>query len=96
MENSKKKQKSIQRKKLERYLMNWFEKNYLELEYEVKKLNNELDHQKELYKECNFERLRYRDIAIEKKKIIAQKNQEINQLRQQIALMKKKGYRIQR
>ena len=76
--------------------MNWFEKNYLELEYEVKKLNNELDHQKELYKECNFERLRYRDIAIEKKKIIAQKNQEINQLRQQIALMKKKGYRIQR
>ena len=94
MENSKKKQKSIQRKKLERYLMNWFEKNYLELEYEVKKLNNELDHQKELYKECNFERLRYRDIAIEKKKIIAQKNQEINQLRQQIALMKKKGIKL--
>lgn len=95
MKNSKeKKRKSIQRKKLERYLMNWFEKNYLELEYEVKKLKNELDHQKGLYKECNFERLRYRDIAIEKKKIITQKNQEINQLRQQIALMKKKGIKI--
>lgn len=37
MKNSKNKQKSIQRKKLEKYLINWFEKNYLELEYEVKK-----------------------------------------------------------
>lgn len=94
MENSKKAKKSIQRKKLEKYLINWFEKNYLELEYEAKKLNNELDRQKELYKECNFERLRYRDIAVEKKKIIIQKNQEINQLRQQIALMKKKGIKL--
>lgn len=94
MENSKNRQKSIQRKKLEKYLINWFEKNYLELEYEVKKIKNELNHQKELYKECNFERLRYRDIAIEKKKIIAQKNQEINQLRQQMTLMKKKGIKL--
>lgn len=94
MENSKNRQKSIQRKKLEKYLINWFEKNYLELEYEVKKIKNELNHQKELYKECNFERLRYRDIAIEKKKIIVQKNQEINQLRQQMALMKKKGIKL--
>lgn len=94
MENSKNRQKSIQRKKLEKYLINWFEKNYLELEYEVKKIKNELNHQKELYKECNFERLRYRDIAIEKKKIIAQKNKEINQLRQQMTLMKKKGIKL--
>lgn len=94
MENSKNRQKSTQRKKLEKYLINWFEKNYLELEYEVKKIKNELNHQKELYKECNFERLRYRDIAIEKKKIIAQKNQEINQLRQQMTLMKKKGIKL--
>lgn len=94
MKNSKNKQKSIQRKKLEKYLINWFEKNYLELEYEVKKIKNELNRQKELYKECDFERLRYRDIAIEKKKIIAQKNQEINQLRQQMALMKKKGIKL--
>ncbi len=94
MKNSKNKQKSIQRKKLEKYLINWFEKNYLELEYEVKKIKNELNRQKELYKECDFERLRYRDIAIEKKKIIAQKNKEINQLRQQMALMKKKGIKL--
>lgn len=94
MENSKNRQKSIQRKKLEKYLINWFEKNYLELEYEVKKIKNELNHQKELYKECNFERLRYRDIAIEKKKIITQKNKEINQLRQQMTLMKKKGIKL--
>lgn len=94
MKNSKNKQKSIQRKKLEKYLINWFEKNYLELEYKVKKIKNELNRQKELYKECDFERLRYRDIAIEKKKIIAQKNQEINQLRQQMALMKKKGIKL--
>lgn len=94
MKISKNKQKSIQRKKLEKYLINWFEKNYLELEYEVKKIKNELNRQKELYKECDFERLRYRDIAIEKKKIIAQKNKEINQLRQQMALMKKKGIKL--
>ncbi|RGH23025.1 hypothetical protein DWV15_14190 [Coprobacillus sp. AF02-13] len=84
------------REKLEDFLINWTKEKHLPLAYENKKLQNELKRQQELfdhkkieldyqetrYEQCDNERLRYREMAVEYRN-------ENKRLRQELFLLRK-------
>lgn len=84
------------REKLEDFLINWTKEKHLHLVYENKKLKNKVERQKELfnhqkieldyqetrYKQCDNERLRYREMAVEYR-------EDNKRLRQELFLLRK-------
>lgn len=59
---------------------------------EVIRLTVELDFQKNKYKQCELERLRYREMAANYSKELKNKREENNRMKQQIALLKRSLY----
>ena len=59
---------------------------------EVMRLSSELEFQKNRYKQCDFERLRYRDMASNYSKELRIKRGENNRLKHQIDSLKRSLY----
>lgn len=59
---------------------------------EVIRLTAELDFQKNKFNQCDFERLRYRDMAANYSYELKIKREENNRMKQQIALLKRSLY----
>ena len=92
------------REKLEDFLINWTKEKHLPLVYENKKLKNEVERQKELfnhqkieldyqetrYKQCDNERLRYREMAVEYREDNKRLRQELFLLRKELKMTNKK------
>lgn len=96
-DDAKKKEKEPSKiEKLENSLVQWAKDKYFPLVHEKEKLKNELDEQKELfkvqkaeldyqetrYKQCDNERLRYREMAVEYR-------EDNKRLRQELFLLRK-------
>lgn len=59
---------------------------------EVIRLTVELDFQKNKFNQCDFERLRYREMAANYSKELKDKKEENNRMKQQITLLKRSLY----